>query len=191
MGNFIGTNPPVGKNTEADVTAYVAVATAEVDPGTIQWYKDSSNRVSVLRYYQAAATIAAGAALVKSTTSRSPYHLAQSATSDAGYALCKGIAAAAVSNTSYYSWAFIAEYCPAAAINSGFASNQPMRLSGTTAAKFGSIPNINATVWSTYSAMTTVTEQHAVIWTLGSEASATSATDVFTTVSCVINGWLG
>lgn len=190
MGAFIGTNPPVGKNTEADVTSYVAVATPEVDPGTVQWYKDSSNRVSVLKYYQAGASIAAGAALVKSTGSRTPHNFTQSATSDAGFPVCQGIAAAAVSNTSYYSWAFIAGYCPAAAINSAYASNQLMRISGTTAGKFGSIPNVNGTIWSTYTAMTTIA-QHGVIWTLGSESSATSATDVFTTVSCKIMGWLG
>lgn len=190
MGTFYP-DPVVGKNTEADVTSYVAVSTPALQPGTVQWYRDSSNRVSVLKYYKAAATIAAGAALVKDTVLRDPNVLKQSTTAESGHALCKGIAAAAVSNTGYYSWAFIAGYCPAAAINSGYASNQPMRISGTTTGKFGSIPNYNATALSSYTALATLPAQHPVIWTLGAESTATDATDVFTTVSCVIEGWLG
>lgn len=186
MGTFIGDLPLVGKNTEVDVTSYVAVATAEVDPGTIQWYKDSSNRVSALRYYQAAATVSQGAPLVKDTTSRTAYQMKMSTTAEGGLNACLGIAAHAVSNTGYFGWSFISGYCPVAAINSGYASNQMLRISGTTTGKFGSINLIAATL-----ATSSTAAQHAVIWTLGSESSGAGATDVFTTVSCRILGWLG
>jgi hypothetical protein len=187
---FIGSLPPVTKPggvANSDIASAVD-STAQSTAGQIAFFKDSSDRWSVVRYYKAAATIGQGDGLVKDTVARDPNQLKKAATGDAFSPYCKGVAAASVNNTGYFSWSYIGGYCPNVGYNSGYASNQLFGLSGTTAAKFSSHGQF-AFNTGTATGLATGTN-FPVVWSLGAESTATSATDVFALNSGVIIGWL-
>ena len=172
--------PPAVRVTPDGGIASVADATAQNPAGAIYGYTDSSGRWSVVRYYKAAASIALGAWLQKDTADRLPDVLITGTTDsgEVGKGTCKGIAAAAVSNTGYYSFCYIAGYCPDAAMPTLYASNQPMRLGATYAGRFAS-----CTVDGTNNVSIS---QEVVLWSLGLGAVSTANS----TNSWIISGWL-
>jgi hypothetical protein len=94
---------------------------------------------------------------------------------------CKGIAAAAVSNTGYYSFAFIAGYCPAIRFPSTHDTNVPYRL-GTGGAGSGYLQAmLNATTGNA----TYPKAAHAVALALASAADSGTIVD-----AGLIYGWL-
>lgn len=167
---FVGINPPIAKVNHDSGIASQVDSTAQVTAGHIAFFKDSSNRWSMLKYYEAGASILQGAALVQDTAARDPNQLITAATDHANVGnVCKGIAAAAVSNTGRYSWAYIAGYCPDAAMPTNYASNQFMKLSATYAGRLSSaiVNASNACTGGTLS-------QHVVAWSLGAAAVSTA-----------------
>lgn len=197
---FIGVNPPAARMTADGATEQARLA-ATVDsaqknmPGHIAFFKDSAGRISVLKYVQALASIVKGTVLMnviasEATTggvasdglSQSP-HLVTAATIGLhNVNMCKGIAAAEVSNTGYWFWAYIAGYCPDAAMPTSYASGQPMKLSGTYAGRLSSaMVNASLTCTGASGAWNIV----AMSLGVSSSANANSTGSVF------IQGWLG
>jgi len=180
MPSIIGTNPPVARRSEFGAAIEsTADTTAQAIAGQIAFAVDSSQRWSVLRYYQAAATIALGATLQKSLDTRDSNRLETASLDIGGGNACKGISAAAVSNTGYYSWAYVAGYCPDAAMPSTYASMQYMRLSATYAGRLSSA-NVNATVAHEATWLT-----HVIAISLGAHTVSTANS----TNSCSLIGW--
>ena len=141
---IIGVTPVVGFTDETGIAA-TSHATAKApigavytawDPTTTQW--------SLIRYYQAGATVLKGDALVHDDSQYATYRLVRASTVNAGQ-LPRGFAAANVSNTGYYSFAYIAGYCPTIKYGSGPASNQVCALSASFTAGLTKF-NVNATL---------------------------------------------
>lgn len=197
---FIGTNPPAARLT-GDGTTEQARLAATVDssqknmPGHIAFFKDSVGRISVLRYLQSLASIPKGAALMnvnpaEATTggvssdglSQSPTLVTVASIAFWNQNICKGIAAAEVSNTGYWFWSYIAGYCPDAAMPTAYASGQAMGLSGTYAGRLSSA-RVNASLVCTGGSGAF----HVVAISLGANTVSTANS----TNSVQIQGWLG
>ena len=154
---FIGVNPPAARLTGDGATSQAKLA-ASVDssqknmPGHIAFFKDSQGRISVLRYLQAFASIPKGATVTNvNATEATTGGVSSSGFSNdpnvvtvasIGFSfhqnIGKGISAADVSNTGYWSWYYIAGYCPDAAMPTAYASGIAMRLSATYAGRLSS-----------------------------------------------------
>lgn len=196
---FIGVNPPAARIT-ADGTTEQARVAATVDssqknmPGHIAFFKDSTGRISVLRYVQAFGSIVKGTLLMNVN----PAEATTGGVSSLGFAqdacvvtpasiawwnqnICKGIAAADVSNTAYWFWAYVAGYCPDAAMPTAYASGQAMTLSGTYAGRLSSARS-NASITCTGASGT----MHIVAISLGANTVSTANS----TNSVQIQGWL-
>ena len=106
------------------------------DPTTQNW--------SVVAYYQAGATVLQGDALTQDDSQYKTNKLVRATTTYAGQ-LPRGFAAANVSNTNYYSYRYIAGYCPTIKFGSGVASNQVAALSASFTAGLTK-HNCNATL---------------------------------------------
>lgn len=179
---IIGVNPPVSRRTAATFATSVD-STAKVPAGTVVWFREESggiSRVSAVKYYKAAASVRLGAALKQDTGARNPNQLAETATTDAKQDYCRGISAAAVSNTGYFAWAYVAGYCPEAHMPTSYASNQIFMLSGTEAGKLTSAYN-HATLGNSTGM------GKSVFWSF----SVASGSNGGSTSSGVIIGWLG
>lgn len=172
---FIGINPPTNRvgglpgaaSTIALASAPLQVivdATALNTPGLVAWYKDPLfGKISVLAYAQAAASIAIGAALVKTagffaTTVNSAgtvigngldTGVVQTAGTASVYSGLSynfaGVAAAPVSNTGAYFWRYISGYVPIAKCGSAIASGTPLAVAPSTAGVLGKPGALNAT----------------------------------------------
>lgn len=149
--------------------ASIADSAAQNEAGTVVWAKDGAGRTSLLKYYKAAATIAQGQTLGQDPGSRNPYQVEAASTTIGGQNLFKGIAAANVSNTGYYFWAYVGGYCPAAAMPTNYASMQPMRLSATYTGRLSSAA-INASHASDATSLT-----HVIGYSLSAESASTAA----------------
>lgn len=191
---FIGVNPPAARVTSDAGISSQADAGQKNMPGQIAFYKDSSGRISVLRYVQAFASIVKGAALMQvplaeaTTTGISsaglandPVVLHTASVAIGGQNMCKGFAAADVSNTGYWFWSYIAGYCPDAAMPTAYNSGQPLRLSASYAGRLSSAAiNVSTSHIATWT-------QHIVAVSLGQHTVSTANS----TNAIAINGWLG
>ena len=134
MAEFLGTLQPVGRNDENDISSK-AEATATDGLGNLRLVRKSSGSpyMSIVRYYQAGATIRQGAPLTHHPSlSVDPNVLYEASTSQAGF-LAAGIAAANVSNTLYFSYAYVYGYCPGARVATALASGITLTIGATTA----------------------------------------------------------
>jgi hypothetical protein len=146
----IGSMPPVGFIDENGIAA-TSHATAKAPVGSVFTAWDpATNNWSVLAYYQAAASILKGDALTQDDSQYGTYKLVRATTTYAGQ-LPRGFAAAAVNNTGYYSYRYIAGYCPAIKFGSGVASNQVAALSASFTAGLTKF-NCNATLGTSVAA---------------------------------------
>lgn len=172
--------PPAGKVTAAAITS-VSDSTAQNPVGAIYGYTDSSGRWSVVKYYQAAASVRQGAVLQHAIGSAANVLreavLSQTEAGDT----CRGIAAAEVSNTSYYSFAFVAGYCPAIRFPSTHDTNVPYRMA-TGGAGSG---YLQALLNATYGSSTSPKAPQAVALALASAADSGTIVD-----AGLIIGWL-
>lgn len=175
LANF----PPAGKVSAAAITS-VSDSTQQ-NPLSIFGYVDSSGRWSVVKYYQSAASIRQGAVLQHALGSAA-YVLREAvlAQTEAGDT-CRGIAAAAVSNTGYYSFAFVAGYCPAIFFPSTHDTNVPYRMA-TGGAGSG---YLQAMLNATYGSSTSPKNPLAVAIALASAADSGTIVD-----AGLIFGWL-
>lgn len=125
--------------------ASVADATAVAVVGGVYFHKTSANKWSLLKYYQANASIALGVGLVRPAAASAGYVLTTAGTADVnGYTL-KGISAAAVSNTGYFSFAYIGGYVPDVVFGSA-ASGTAHGLSGSVAGQFTQYSSAGSTI---------------------------------------------
>lgn len=179
MGTFLPFPAVAGVNNESDIDEFVH-ATAKISPGTILFYREGTGdtaKMSVVKYYKAASSIPQGVALVHDeAASVNPNQLAKASTSNAGQ-LAAGIAAAAVSNTGYYSFCYIYGYCPAARVGTAVASGVNLTIAATNNG-LGALSE--ATVAATSSKMT-----------VGFARNHFANTDAATNSSITINAWLG
>lgn len=141
---LIGSLPPAAKLSAA--LASVADSTAQAVAGQISYVKTSTNQWSMVMYYQANATVLLGVGLVRPTAASTTWVLQTAATTDVNSFALKGIAAANVSNTGYFSWCYIGGYCPDIQFNSAAASGQLFGLSGSNAGWFGSTASAGSTI---------------------------------------------
>ena len=179
---IVGTTAPVSKVTASGISAQVD-STATDSVGKIVWYRDvsgSTPRVSAIKYYKAGASVRLGAVLKQDTAARDSNRFIECAVTDAKFNYCKGIAAAAVSNTGYFSWCYVGGYVPEALMPTNYASNQYMMLSATEAGKLTSAFS-DATAGNATGNWTIVFQSFSVA--SGSSGGSTS--------SGVIVGWLG
>lgn len=145
MTQFLGTLSPVGRNDESDIDD-AAHSTAKDSVGALRLIRvsESSPYYSVIKYYKAMATVSKGMALIRDTAAANPNNLKHAATAN-GQQLPAGIAAADVSNTGYFSYAYIYGYCPAAKVGTSLASDTPLKL-GASIAGYLSVLQANATL---------------------------------------------
>lgn len=141
---LIGGLPPAAKLTATIDT--VADASAQATPGQLCYSKTSGDKWSLYRYYKAAATILKGKGLVVDMAAADPNTLITGATTDVNSYAARGVAAANVSNTGYYSWAVIGGYAPDVRFNSGYASGIFFGLSGSQAGDWGSAASAGSTI---------------------------------------------
>jgi hypothetical protein len=197
---FIGHAPIVERTTADGATSQARIAaqvdsTAQTELGTVAFFKDDSGRVSVLRYVQAWASVPLGAVLMHQAGGATTVNSAGVSTlggrdpafvdvATLGLAvapnLCAGIAAAAVSNTGYYFWSYIAGYCPDAAMPTSYASGQPMRISATYTGRLSS-SQINASFACVGATIPIYAVAHSLM--VNSAATANS------TGSIMLHGW--
>lgn len=143
-GTILGTMPVVGFTDETGL-ASAAHSTAKAPAGaTWTVWDPTTQNWSVVRYYQAGATVLQGDALVQDDSQYKTYKLVRASTANSGQ-LPRGFAAANVSNTNYYSFCYIAGYCPTIKFGSGVASNQVAALSASFTAGLTKF-NCNATL---------------------------------------------
>lgn len=114
-------------------------------PGAIAFYKTSADKWSWLKYYQANASIVKGTALVRPTAATAGYVLTTAGTADVNSYALKGIAAANVSNTGYFSFAYIGGYCPDIVFGSA-ASGVAHGISGSVAGQFTQYSSAGSTI---------------------------------------------
>jgi hypothetical protein len=146
---FVNILPPVKLvtgNIATTADSWAAGQTMTNVPGAIAFHKTDANKWSLLKYYQANASISKGFGLVRPAAATAGYVLAHAATTDVNSYALKGIAAADVSNTGYFSFAYIGGYCPDIKFNSGAASGQIFGLSGSIAGWFGSTASAGSTI---------------------------------------------
>ena len=143
-GTIIGSFPPVNFLDEAGIAA-AAHSTNKEPIGQVMAVLDqTTSNWSLVRYYQAGASILQGDALVHDDSQYKTYRLVRASTANSGQ-IPRGFAAANVSNTAYYSYAYIAGYCPTIKFGSGVASNQVAALSASFTAGLTKF-NCNATL---------------------------------------------
>lgn len=114
-------------------------------PGAIAFHKTSLDKWSFLKYYQANASIVKGTALVRPAAASQGYVLTTAATTDVNSYALKGIAAADVSNTGYFSLAYIGGYCPDIIFGSA-ASGVLHGISGSVAGQFTQYSSAGSTI---------------------------------------------
>lgn len=132
MAEGIGTLQPVMRNDENDIDDLVK-STDTVGAGTLRLIRNSASSpyYSVVKWYKAGASITKGAALVHDIAlSVDPNQLYKASTTQAGW-LAAGIAAAAVSNTGYFSYCYVYGWCPSAIVGTAIASAQILTIAGT------------------------------------------------------------
>lgn len=136
---IIGSFPPVGGTVNESGINTMAHATAQNPVGALYTVKDDTTDGlwSVVRYYQAGATILQGDALCHDTSQYKPYRFLRTPLTEAGL-MPRGVAAANVSNTAYYSFCYISGYCPTIKFGSGVTSNSFNAVSASFTGAFGS-----------------------------------------------------
>lgn len=168
--------PPTGGYVNENGIASTADSTARGPVGALYTAWDSAtDNWSIVRYYQAGATVLQGDALMQDTSARKPYKFLRN-TADG--TIPRGFAAADVSNTNYYSYCYIAGYCPTIKFGSGFASNTFFALTASFTGGLSSY-GLNATLGTSVF----VTTRIGVVWSLGT--GTTTGTD-----SGIIQGFL-
>ena len=173
---FVGINPPtnrvaglIGGGSNASMGSAplnnIVDATALNTPGLVAWYKEPLfNRISVLAYAQALASIPFGQALIHTagfgaTTLNSAnasvgngidtgfVQTAGTASAHSGQTfLFAGIAAASVTNTGAYFWRYVSGYVPFAKCGSAIASGVALYTAPSTAGVLGKSAFANATI---------------------------------------------
>lgn len=141
MGKFKPLPHVVGFKDEQDIedAVYSSLSGLKLAPGTICCYVTDDgaggDKVSYVRLYKAGATITQGAPLTHANglvfETVNPNILFKASASQAGHPAA-GIAAANVSNTGYYSWAYVYGYCPAARVSTAIASGAMLTIGGST-----------------------------------------------------------
>lgn len=192
---FVGVNPPAARVTNDGGIASQTDSSQQNTPGQIAFYRDASKRWSVLKYVQAFASIVKGNVLqqvnpAEATTggvssaglSQDPNVVTTASIGFFNNNPCRGIAAAEVSNTGYWFWAYIAGYCPDAAMPSIYASGQHLRMSATYAGRLSSA-QLNAS----FACVGATIPIQAVAISLGANTISTANS----TNSALILGWLG
>lgn len=114
-------------------------------PGAISFFKTSTDKWSLVKYYQANASIAKGVALVRPAAASQGYVLTTAATTDVNSYALKGIAAANVSNTGYFSFAYIGGYVPDIVFGSA-ASGVAHGISGSVAGQLTQYSSAGSTI---------------------------------------------
>lgn len=107
-------------------------------PGGLYFHKTSSDKWSILRCYKSTGSVTLGMGLVRTANVTTTYELGSAATTDAYTHNFAGVAAAAVNNTGYFSFAYVYGYCPDIRGGSGAATGVLLGLSGSQAGVFGS-----------------------------------------------------
>ncbi len=179
---LIGTPPVVNRRSLSDINLTVD-STAQESQGQVSFFYDptGNGRWSAVKYYKSGASVRLGAVLKQDTAVRDANQFIETAVTDARQNVALGIAAAAVSNTGYFSYCYVAGYCPEALMPTTQGSGQYLTLSGTEAGKLTSAYN-NATLGNaTYAGNPYVFQ----VFATGIGASGGS------TASGRIIGWLG
>ena len=147
-GVIIGSFPPCGFTSEETIPSMPAHASAILPVGAM-YTVTSASQWSMIAYYQAGATITKGDALIHDTSQYKSWRLLRSATANEGQ-IPRGFAAADVNNTAYYSFRYIAGYCPTIKFLSNVASNQVTNMAGSQVGAMSSFPG-NGTLGTTAS----------------------------------------
>lgn len=156
--------PPTGGYVNENGIASTSDSTARGPVGAIYTAWDSAtDNWSLVRYYQAGATIVQGDALAQDTASRKPYKFLRNTESGI---LPRGFAAANVSNTGYYSYCYIAGYCPTIKFGSGYASNTWFACTASFTGGLSSY-GLNATLGTSVF----VTTRIGIVWSLGADST--------------------
>lgn len=145
---FVRMEPPmkiVTGNIATTADSWAAGQNPPNVPGAIAFHKTDLNKWSLLKYYQANASIALGVALVRPALATAGYVLTTASTSDVNSYALKGISAAAVSNTGYFSFAYIGGYVPDIIFGSA-ASGTLHGISGSTAGQFTPYSSAGSTI---------------------------------------------
>lgn len=173
---FIGINPPAARVNNlgplsgasislSPLSATVDLASLNISPGHIGFYRDSSGRISVLAYSVAQASIVYGAALqhqaggsltvvgtgLASIGGFDPNVVLTATTKNGGYpAAFAGIAGASVVNTGAGFWRYISGFVPEAAMGSTIGSGALLQVSASAAGFLATVANFGlATVAAT------------------------------------------
>lgn len=145
---FVNILPPIKLLKELSTTAdsWSAGQIPPNVPGAISFHKTSADKWSLLKYYQANATIASiGLGLVRPAAATAGYVLQTAATTDVNSYALKGISAAVVNNTGYFSFAYIGGYVPDIVFGSA-ASGVAHGLSGSNAGHFTQYSSAGSTI---------------------------------------------
>lgn len=188
---FVGVNPPAARVTADGGLANQSDTSRKNSPGQIAFYRDASGRWSALKYVQAFTTLAKGDILTKvhaaeATTggsagiSQDPNVVTIASIGQSNTLTPAGIAAASAASLTWF-WAYIAGYCPDAAMPTLYASGQPMRMSATYAGRLSSA-QINAS----FACVGATVPIRAVAVALGAATVSTANS----TNSVMIQGWL-
>lgn len=158
--------PPTGGTLDENGLASQVHSTAKGPVGALYTAWDpATNNWSLVKYYQAGASIRQGDALVQDTSARNPNKFLQSPVTAVGQ-IPRGFAAAAVSNTGYYSYCYVAGYCPAMRFGSGWASNTFFALSGSATGALTSY-GLNATLGTSVF----VTARMGIVYSLSADST--------------------
>jgi len=145
---FVSILPPI-KLVSGDIATTADSWAAGQNPpnvaGAIAFFKTSTDKWSLVKYYQANASILQGIGLVRPVAATAGYVLTTAATTDVNSFALKGIAAANVSNTGYFSFAYIGGYCPNIIFGSA-ASGVLHGLSGSVAGNFTQYSSAGSTI---------------------------------------------
>jgi len=144
---FVSILPPIKltRDLALAVDSWAAGQTLPNVPGAISFHKTSADKWSILSYYQANASIVKGMGLVRPAAASQGYVLTTAATADVDSYALKGIAAADVSNTGYFSFCYKGGYCPDIMFGSA-ASGTLHGLSGSTAGQFSPFSSAGSTI---------------------------------------------
>jgi len=191
---FVGINPPAARVTADGGIDAQTDSSRKNAPGQIAFYRDAKGRWSALKYVQAFASIPKGAVITQvhaaeATTggvssagiSQDPNVVTVASIGQFNNLTPAGISAVDVNNTGYWFWAYIAGYCPDAAMPSTYASGQPLRMSATYAGRLSSA-QINAS----FACVGATIPIRAVAVSLGAHTVSTANS----TNSVMIQGWL-
>lgn len=144
---FVRMEPPMKMSNDINlaVDSNVTFPRGVNVPGAIGFFKTSGDLWSLVKYYQANASVLKGAGLVRPVAASQGYVLQTASTTDVNSFAVRGIAAANVSNTGYFSFAYIGGYCPDIIFGSA-ASGVSHGLSGSNAGAFTQYSSAGSTV---------------------------------------------